>query len=141
MRMTEQQQITWDELIPLDCTTHSRTWRRVEDMEQNYIDHRARLAARNISLDQYINENVLCNELFKLCTNLFPYDLEKGIAHHVFWMRSGAKISMQEAKKIVAEECASDTEIIVLENPYLAMSVPTVPHYQIFLRHLSEVAK
>lgn len=127
----KNQPSSWDDLLHYDMTKVTDTLGREPYVLSAYADHKFNLSEQGLSIIDYIYETVLGDEKFALEVNKFPYWIEHGITHYVFWMRPECKLPMIEVKKKLEKEFMSD--IIIFENDPSMQSVQLIPHYHVFV--------
>lgn len=126
--------IDWSDLQRCDLQCVNTKFHRTEEVGRAYENHKRSLAARKISLEDYVRMTALGNRPYVLTPNLFRYDVPPNIRHFVFWMQPGTRITMEQAKKIVSRDLGSHPcNIVVFENHPNQKSMPELPHYQVFI--------
>src|SRR4051812_33352155 len=78
--------LTWEELCKHDCKYVAVAFGRHSHVEADYKQHMFELAARGVTIDEYIRDSVMCGRPTALVHNAFPYAMEPGISHYVYWM-------------------------------------------------------
>ena len=157
---------TWEWLRAHDLAVIDCAVIRTPEMMQAYNQHRADLTARGISgvddilaqmnarmaeVGTFIARDDRTSISYRgvLDINLFPYWLESGIEHYIWWRLPGTSDSMYHVKNEVSYQMwhryattgdekyniAGDRDnIVVFENTDARKSIP-IPHYHIFVRH------
>ncbi len=127
--------LSWDDLKRMDNNPPEHGLARRPDVEQSYQEHLAARRGAGITIDDYINQNIMRAENIVLTGNDFPYWIAPDIAHLLLWMRAGHELDIDAARAYVAELAQTGAENIVLfQNHISNRSVKSVPHYQVFIR-------
>lgn len=124
--------LRWQVLKQYDCKPPLLQLTRKPEIQTAYLRHKQNLQLKGLSHDEHIRRNILGDQEYVLTLNGFPYDLESGIEHYVFWMLPEKKISIECAKVYV--EIVLGSEVIIFDNIEANRSVKTVPHYHVFIR-------
>lgn len=115
--------LTWEDLKKYDGTqVQGVVFQREESVMAKYHEYKSNVS--NINL--HILQEVLKDKPYILVKNKYPYLVERGIIHCVFWMQPDKKIPLSTVKQMYPHA-------IIFENPPGAQSVQGVPHYQVFI--------
>ena len=121
----------WSSLLKYNNTVVSDVISRNETIKQKY----AQLTTKD--KDQFIEHVRWClktNDHYITCNN-FPYDLEPGISHWIFWF-SEATHTIEQAKLLCIKlfEIA-DSQIIVFVNDTNNKSIHEINHYHVLVKN------
>lgn len=125
---------TWDRLKEYDGKVADIQFTRHADVQKRYVAHKERLKTKSgVSFDAVLRGMLFTGGKTEVLTpNEFPYDLEKGVGHMVYWMLPEGYIPIKEFRKQL--RIAFGPEVIVLENAEAHKSVKSIKHYHVFMR-------
>lgn len=126
---------SWDDLLQYDLSCINGCIGRESNVDDSYTMHKRKLYEQGISLEDYIYGTVLRGKQYIFSKNKFPYWVEPGITHYVFWMRPECKLHMFDVKKKIEKELGCN--VIIFENTPNSQSVGSIPHYHIFVNEYS----
>ncbi len=72
-------------------------------------------------------------EKWIITNNLYPYNLEPGIEHKIFWIRPGVQMSENKVIKLV-EENYPNREYVLFKHQDHVRSNIAIEHYQLFFK-------
>ena len=120
---------SWSDLAEFHLQFASRMFPRSIEVDKQYQAYRN--GSSRVNLD-VIRQQLAGGErkAWLLLENDFPYSLEPGINHYVFWFRGG--YSMEDAYALIKGEFG--TESVVFSNLPHNRTVPDINHYHVFIR-------
>ena len=120
----------FDKLLPFDV--------RTPNIRSKYEKFKKKLNNSSISIDTYIYNKYLKNDMYKIIENNFPYNIDNNMYHYVLWINPKC-FKIINDKKITDIICdkmkkLNCNEYFCFENQNGSKSVLKIPHYQIFFR-------
>jgi hypothetical protein len=120
----------WSELLKYDNTIVSVVIPRNESIKQTYAQ------ITQVDKEQFIEhvkQYLKTNDYYITCNN-FPYDLELGISHWIFWF-SETTYTLERAKLLCVELFETvDSKIIVFVNDINNKSIHEINHYHVLVK-------
>lgn len=95
-----------------------------------YDIHIAKLKSREISVDRFVCDSLFSDgRRYAITLNNYPYNVEQGVYHYVFWINPNTQIS-EDNMLHISKSLLGD--VLYRENPDRVKSVKTVMHYHLF---------
>ena len=110
---------------------HSVKFSRKKQIQSNYDEFMRLLKKNNIKIEDYICEYIIKDNIFKLCENDFPYDVN-GYKHYLLWISPNIKLDIP----LHLIEYYIDYKFnnyICFENHIRNKSVLGIRHFHIFV--------
>ncbi|KAK9720700.1 hypothetical protein K7432_003978 [Basidiobolus ranarum] len=137
----ERPLLTWELIKDRIETDSVHLLRRTLAEEEKYRNWTNKVKEEYGSMDVYIQQISLGwqdsegrpieGPEYKFLPNDFPYNLDKGISHWVFWYRKD--YSLEELERIIQRELP-DKDFLFFINPTTTQSVRTVSHAHVMFR-------
>lgn len=125
---------TWDFLKGTHLRTLSTQIPRSQDVQTKYIKSKTKTDSR---LD-WIKQQLRSKDWI-LLKNDYPYDVQDGVVHYVFWYKDD--ISLEQTHQICTSSavCVSRSaprvnDVVVTTNTTANKSVPDISHHHVFIR-------
>lgn len=135
--------VSWEQISSLDGRIAANPFPRSESVDRQYREHRDSLNNDQNRIRDYILAQELTVSGKKLDSaiafNKFPYSVEHGVFHLVFWMAPGKELSMADVRKLVLKKLHG-FDVVIFKNAPMDMSVQLVPHYHVFVRRTHHLA-
>jgi hypothetical protein len=119
--------VGWETLVNHDPMSNIQI-PRTKETNERYQKHREYLLAENITLEDYVKLNSLDKSDTIFVENDFPYWLEDGIGHYLYWMLPEVTLGVDEVRKLMPAGA------LIWENTDIRKSVK-LPHYHVFIKH------
>lgn len=125
--------LSWGKLKLYHRQPQDGILKRSRQMEEAYIKYKNELEERGIKIHEHLHNLYFKDCDFFLQKNRFPYDLEEGISHYLFWIKPPFSPSDAFLDKIIRDSFPNQ-DIIYFENSYQNRSVKNIKHLHIFVK-------